>query len=55
VAEAVSAYRDGVQERLRAAELARAQAQARAVEERKRRRVQVGLAAALLGLAALIG
>ena len=50
VAGAVSAYLGGVQERLRAAERDRAVAEARAVEERRRRRLQVGLAASLLGL-----
>jgi serine/threonine-protein kinase len=55
VAAAVLAYRDGVQERLRAAEMARVEAETKAAEERKRRRVEVGLAAALLGLAVLIG
>jgi hypothetical protein len=39
VAEAVAAYQTGVQERLRAAELARTAAQAKAGEERKRRRL----------------
>ena len=37
VATRVTAYRAGVQERLRAAELARVEAQARAEEEAKRR------------------
>jgi Flp pilus assembly protein TadD len=50
VARAVSAYRSGVQERLRRAELERAAAEAQAREERKRRRVQVALAAAVLVL-----
>ena len=45
VAEAVAAYQAGVEERLRAAELARAAAQAKAGEERKRRRLTVALAA----------
>jgi serine/threonine-protein kinase len=48
VAEAVSAYRAAVQERLRAAELAAARAAAKATEERKRRRLMVALAAAVL-------
>jgi serine/threonine-protein kinase len=48
VAQAVAAYRAGVEERLRQAELARAQAEVRAAEERKRRRVLLGLAAAVL-------
>jgi tetratricopeptide (TPR) repeat protein/tRNA A-37 threonylcarbamoyl transferase component Bud32 len=48
VAQAVAAYRAGVEARLRQAELARAQAEVRAAEERKRRRVLLGLAAAVL-------
>jgi tetratricopeptide (TPR) repeat protein len=48
VAEAVAAYQAGVQERLRAAELARTAAQAKAGEERKRRRLTVVLAAAVV-------
>jgi tetratricopeptide (TPR) repeat protein len=55
VARRVTAYTTGVQERLRAAELARAEAQARAVEERKQRRLAVGLAAALVGLVVTLG
>ncbi len=55
VAAAVSAYRDGVQERLRAAELARVEVQARAEEERKRRRITVALAAAVLLTASVVG
>jgi tetratricopeptide (TPR) repeat protein len=50
VAQAVSAYQAGVQERLRRAERERAAAEARAVEERKRRRVSVALAGVLLML-----
>jgi serine/threonine-protein kinase len=46
----LTAYLAGVQERLRAAELARVEAQARAEEEAKRRRLQVGLAASVLAL-----
>src|SRR4051794_7809697 len=45
----------GVQERLRAAELARARAESRAAGERKRRLLVAGLAASLLALAALGG
>jgi serine/threonine-protein kinase len=45
VADALTAYLDGVQERLRRAELDRAAAEVRATEERKRRRVQLALAA----------
>jgi serine/threonine-protein kinase len=52
VAEAVAAYQAGVRERLRQAELGQARAEVRAREERKRRRLAVGLAAALLGLVA---
>jgi tetratricopeptide (TPR) repeat protein/tRNA A-37 threonylcarbamoyl transferase component Bud32 len=48
VAQAVAAYRAGVEARLRQAELARAQAEVRAAEERKRRRVLLGLALAVL-------
>ena len=44
-----SAYQAGVQERLKAAELARVEAQTRADEERKRRLVTVALAASILG------
>ena len=50
VAMRVTAYRAGVQERLRAAELARVEAQARAVGELRRRRLAVALAAAVVGL-----
>ena len=49
----LTAYLAGVQERLRAAELARARAEARAAEERKRRLLVAGLAASVLALAAL--
>jgi Flp pilus assembly protein TadD len=55
VAARVTAYRAGVQERLRRAELDRAAAQAKAAEERKRRRVTLALAGSLLLLAALVG
>jgi serine/threonine-protein kinase len=55
VAGRLSVYLAGVQERLRQAELARVEAQARAEEERKRRKLQVGLAASLLGLVVLGG
>jgi serine/threonine protein kinase len=48
VAKAMTAYLAGVQERLRAAELAQAQAQARTIEERKRRKTQLRMAAAIL-------
>ena len=45
VSRRVAAYRTGVQDRLRAAELAGAEARASAAEERKRRRLTVALAA----------
>jgi serine/threonine-protein kinase len=48
VAAAVAAYRAGVQERLRRAELAKAAAEAKAVEGRKRRRVLLALAGVVL-------
>ena len=47
VADAVAAYRVGVEARLRTAERERAAAGAKAVEQRKRRRVQLALAAAV--------
>lgn len=50
VSEGITAYLSGVQERLRKAELARAEADARADEERKRRKVTLALAAAVLAL-----
>jgi tetratricopeptide (TPR) repeat protein len=55
VAERVAAYRAGVQERLRQAELERAQAQVKALEERKRRRLEVSLLAAVLLLVVSAG
>jgi serine/threonine-protein kinase len=69
VAEAVSAYRAGVAERLRRAELARVEEQARAeqehqariltearvVQERRARRLTAALVASVLALAALAG
>jgi serine/threonine-protein kinase len=48
VATQVTAYRAGVEERLRRAELKRAAAEARAVEERRRRRAQLALAGTVL-------
>jgi tetratricopeptide (TPR) repeat protein len=48
VAEAVAAYQIQVQEKLRQAEVARAQAQVKASEERKRRRLTLALALLLL-------
>jgi tetratricopeptide (TPR) repeat protein len=50
VAARMTAYQLGVQERLRQAELAQAQAQVKAAEERKRRRVQRVLAAVVVVL-----
>jgi serine/threonine protein kinase len=55
VAGALAAYRAGVQERLRQAELARAQAQARAERERHARRLTLALAASLLAITLLGG
>jgi serine/threonine-protein kinase len=55
VADALTAYLDGVQERAQAAERERAVAVARAVEERRRRRVQLALAASVLLLVTLGG
>jgi tetratricopeptide (TPR) repeat protein len=52
VAREVTAYLAGVQERLRATELGRVEAQARAQEERKRRRVELRMSAALLAVLA---
>jgi serine/threonine-protein kinase len=51
VAEELTKYLASVEQRLRAAELASAEARARAAQERKTRRRTVALAAALLGLA----
>jgi eukaryotic-like serine/threonine-protein kinase len=50
VADGLSKYLNGVQERLQAAERERAVAVVRASEEGKRRKVQLALAAALVGL-----
>jgi serine/threonine-protein kinase len=50
VAGRVTAFLAGVQERLLTAERERAVAEARAVEERRRRKLQLGLAASLLTL-----
>ncbi len=52
VSARVTAYEAGVQQRLRSAERDKAVAEARAVEERRRRRLQAGLAAAVLALVA---
>ncbi len=53
VARAMAAYLSGVQERVRAAELARVEAQARAEEERKRRRAELRLTTGLIAVFAL--
>jgi tetratricopeptide (TPR) repeat protein len=50
VAERLTAYLDGVQERLQAAQRERAVALAREAEQRKRRKVQLALAAAVVAL-----
>ena len=50
VAERITAYLAGVQERVQAAERERAVAVARAIEERRRRKVQLALAASVLAL-----
>ena len=55
VAERITGYLSSVQERLRHAELERVKAEARAVEERKRRRLTVALAACILALVTLGG
>jgi tetratricopeptide (TPR) repeat protein len=55
VADAVAAYQARVQERLRQAEVAQAQAQVKVAEERKRRRVTVALAVTVLAVVLLGG
>jgi serine/threonine-protein kinase len=55
VAQAVGAYRAGVQERLREAERQRAAAEARAVEQRRRRRWQLALAVSVFATLLLAG
>jgi tetratricopeptide (TPR) repeat protein len=55
VAERLAEYLAGVQERLRRAELGQARAEARVEGERTRRRLAVGLAAAVLAVVALGG
>jgi eukaryotic-like serine/threonine-protein kinase len=55
VADRLSAYLASVQERVQVAERERAVAEARAIEERRRRRVQLALAASLVALTALGG
>ena len=55
VAERITAYLAGVQERVQAAERERAVAEARAIEERRRRKVQLALAASVLAFTTLGG
>jgi serine/threonine-protein kinase len=55
VADGLTSYLDGVQERAHAAQRERAVAVARAVEERRRRKVQLALAASVLALLTLGG
>jgi eukaryotic-like serine/threonine-protein kinase len=55
IVDRLSGYLSGVQEKLRIAERERAVADARAVEERRRRKLQVGLAASILALATVGG
>src|SRR5262249_37808437 len=54
VAEAIAAYQASVEERLRQAEVEKAQSQIKALEERKRRRLRLGLATAALAVLALV-
>jgi serine/threonine-protein kinase len=55
VAKRITAYLAGVQERVQAAERERAVAVARAIEEQRRRKVQLALAASVLALTTLGG
>ena len=55
VADRITAYLAGVQERVHAAERERAVAVARAIEERRRRKVQLALAASVLAFTTLGG
>src|SRR5262249_19245287 len=55
VADALTAYQSGVQEKLRKAELAEAEAKAKAAEETKRRRLTLALAATVLLALTLAG
>ena len=55
VCERITAYLAGVQERLRKADLARAEAQAHAEEERKRRKLALALAATVMALVTVGG
>ncbi len=52
---ALSDYQAGVQQRLKVAEVAKARAEGVAIEERKRRVLAIGLAVAVVLLAALVG
>src|SRR5262249_8568375 len=54
VAEAIAGYEASVEERLRQAEVEKAQSQIKALEERKRRRLRLGLATAALAVLALV-
>jgi serine/threonine-protein kinase len=55
LATEMAAYRESMEVRLRAAELAQAQARAKADEERKRRRLTLGLASSVLLTALVVG
>ena len=55
VSDRITAYLSGVQERLHAAERERAVAVARAIEERRRRKLQLALAASVLAFTTLGG
>jgi tetratricopeptide (TPR) repeat protein len=55
VADAVAAYRAGLERRARDADRERAAAAARAAEQRKKRRAQVALDAAVVALVGLVG
>ncbi|MFO0953193.1 MAG: protein kinase, partial [Isosphaeraceae bacterium] len=55
VARALRAHRDGVQDRLKQAEIERVEAEARALGERKRRRLQAGLGLSVLALTVVGG
>ena len=55
VAQSMREFRLGAEERARLAELERAQAVVKSAEERKRRRIQLALAASVMTLMALVG
>ncbi len=55
VADWITAHLAGVQEKLKTSERERAVSEARAVEERKQRRLQLGLAAAVLAITTMAG